>query len=485
MGSFLEKPQTAKDVEADGNDELQYGLACMQGWRMEMEDAHTTVLSMPLESLKKWSFFAVYDGHAGSKVAKAASERLLNEILETEYFKNVLQNDENQAVSQNKYDCDKIKESIEQGFLRLDTKLFKEELASGSTAVGLLITPKHFFYINCGDSRACHIRNAQKGYDWKGLKSCQHPLYAEELAVSEGAPRLEQQRDMQNAPSQAQLDREREEAENDKKDDEPRTLEKNKYFVHFATKDHKPMDDEERNRIEAAGGMVIIQRINGALAVSRALGDFDYKRVDNLGQTEQLVSPLPIVTCFDKCDNNSKSSSSTQTTSDNNKNSIQDSYSIIACDGIYDAITNENLQKYVSYKLKNGESCERVSKDCLDLCLQLGSRDNMSIIVLAFAGGRPELDNDDNYLSIKSKTIDMLNSYKEKTPNFTDTIVDTNNGPNIDKFMEIVHEDMRTAGESGIFNDVHKFSVPGGSGSVGGLIQFKSFADEWLSENME
>ena len=407
MGSFLEKPQTAKEVEADGNDELQYGLACMQGWRMEMEDAHTTVLSMPLEQLKKWSFFAVYDGHAGSKVAKAASERLLNEILETDYFKNVLQNDENQVVSQNKYDCDKVKDSIEQGFLKLDSKLFKEELASGSTAVGLLITPKHFFYINCGDSRACHIRNAKKGYDWKGLKSSQHPLYAEELALSQDSgPRLEQQRDMQNQPSQAQLDREKEEAENDKKDDEPRTLEKNKYFVHFATKDHKPMDDEERNRIEAAGGMVIIQRINGALAVSRALGDFDYKRVDNLGQTEQLVSPLPIVTCFDKCD--------TQ-----DKNSIQDSYSIIACDGIYDAITNENLQKYVSYKLKNGESCERVSKDCLDLCLQLGSRDNMSIVILAFAEGRPELDNDDNYLNIKSSTIDLLNGYKEKTANFS------------------------------------------------------------------
>merc|ERR1711970_602105 len=142
--------------------------------------------------------------------------------------------------------------------------------------------------------------------------------------------------------------------------------------------------------------MVIIQRINGALAASRALGDFDYKRVDNLGQTEQLVSPLPIVTCFDKC------------SKDNSNNSIQDSYSIIACDGIYDAITNENLQKYVSYKLKNGESCEKVSKDCLDLCLQLGSRDNMSIVILAFVGGRPELDNDDNYLSIKSRTIDML-----------------------------------------------------------------------------
>ena len=39
--------------------------------------------------------------------------------------------------------------------------------------------------------------------------------------------------------------------------------------------------------------------------------------------------------------------------------------------------------------------------------------------------------------------------------------------PKIDRLMEIVHEDMR-AGESGHFHDVHKFNVPGGSGSVGG-----------------
>ena len=47
-------------------------------------------------------------------------------------------------------------------------------------------------------------------------------------------------------------------------------------------------------------------------------------------------------------------------------------------------------------------------------------------------------------------------------------IMNDSNVPKIDRLMEIVHEDMRTGGESGHFNDVHKFSVPGGSGSVGG-----------------
>ena len=41
------------------------------------------------------------------------------------------------------------------------------------------------------------------------------------------------------------------------------------------------------------GGSVMIQRVNGSLAVSRALGDFEYKNVDGKGPTEQLVSPEP------------------------------------------------------------------------------------------------------------------------------------------------------------------------------------------------
>lgn len=43
------------------------------------------------------------------------------------------------------------------------------------------------------------------------------------------------------------------------------------------SKDHKPDDPDERRRINMAGSEVKENRVNGMLALSRALGDFEYK----------------------------------------------------------------------------------------------------------------------------------------------------------------------------------------------------------------
>ena len=43
------------------------------------------------------------------------------------------------------------------------------------------------------------------------------------------------------------------------------------------SEDHKPENTAEKTRIETAGGFVKDNRVNGNLALSRALGDFEYK----------------------------------------------------------------------------------------------------------------------------------------------------------------------------------------------------------------
>ena len=46
----------------------------------------------------------------------------------------------------------------------------------------------------------------------------------------------------------------------------------------------------KRERIEKAGGSVVIQRVYSSLEVSRALGGFDYKDVEGKGPTDLVVS---------------------------------------------------------------------------------------------------------------------------------------------------------------------------------------------------
>lgn len=57
-------------------------------------------------------------------------------------------------------------------------------------------------------------------------------------------------------------------------------------LVHFSvkelTRDHHPDRDDERLRVENAGGFVLewggVPRVNGRLAISRAIGDVSFKR---------------------------------------------------------------------------------------------------------------------------------------------------------------------------------------------------------------
>lgn len=45
----------------------------------------------------------------------------------------------------------------------------------------------------------------------------------------------------------------------------------------------------ETKRIEAAGGWVMFNRVNGNLALSRALGDYIFKKNDQKRSDEQIV----------------------------------------------------------------------------------------------------------------------------------------------------------------------------------------------------
>ncbi|XP_033859187.2 protein phosphatase 1B-like isoform X1 [Acipenser ruthenus] len=295
MGAFLDKPKTEKHTGHGSGNGLRFGLSSMQGWRVEMEDAHTAVLGIP-HGLDNWSFFAVYDGHAGSRVANYCSKHLLEHITGSEDFWGI-----EKPGTALEPTVEGVKSGIRTGFLKIDeymrnfSDLRNGMDRSGSTAVAVLLSPEHLYFINCGDSRAVLYRNSQ---------------------------------------------------------------------VCFSTQDHKPCNPREKERIQNAGGSVMIQRVNGSLAVSRALGDYDYKCVDGKGPTEQLVSPEPEVYEIPRCE--------------------EDEFVVLACDGIWDVMSNEELCEFVKSRLEIMDDLEKVCNSVVDTCLHKGSRDNMSVVIVCF-----------------------------------------------------------------------------------------------------
>ncbi|VDK20872.1 unnamed protein product [Taenia asiatica] len=79
MGAYLSKPETAKETSSDSNEWISYGCSSMQGWRRFQEDAHNCILEF--DPKRTAAFFAVYDGHGGSEVAKYCSLHLPEFIL--------------------------------------------------------------------------------------------------------------------------------------------------------------------------------------------------------------------------------------------------------------------------------------------------------------------------------------------------------------------------------------------------------------------
>ncbi len=67
------------------------------------------------------------------------------------------------------------------------------------------------------------------------------------------------------------------------------------------------------------------------------------------------------------------------------RNPEKDQYLVLACDGVWDVVSNEDCAKFVLEKA--GEGCHRpqdLAGEIIDRCFELQSKDNMSAIVVAF-----------------------------------------------------------------------------------------------------
>eukprot|EP00817_Percolomonadidae_sp_ATCC50343_P006990 CAMPEP_0117426588 /NCGR_PEP_ID=MMETSP0758-20121206/6653_1 /TAXON_ID=63605 /ORGANISM="Percolomonas cosmopolitus, Strain AE-1 (ATCC 50343)" /LENGTH=332 /DNA_ID=CAMNT_0005211809 /DNA_START=111 /DNA_END=1109 /DNA_ORIENTATION=+ len=104
------------------------------------------------------------------------------------------------------------------------------------------------------------------------------------------------------------------------------------------SKDHKPDDEVEKQRINNAGYGVTMGRVDGVLALSRAFGDFVYKKNTSKAQAEQAVSVCPDVTRTE------------MELATKKQGGLQ--FVVLACDGIWDVMTNEQVAGFVQQRVQ-------------------------------------------------------------------------------------------------------------------------------------
>lgn len=130
------------------------------------------------------------------------------------------------------------------------------------------------------------------------------------------------------------------------------------------TKDHKPDLPAEKSRIESLGGQVIffgVPRVQGILAVSRALGDAFLK---------PYVSPEPrIVDGYLGKEND---------------------YVVLACDGIWDVLDAPTVISLA----RNAGDPQKAAERITATALESGGTDNMTVIVLDLRQHTDNLENE-------------------------------------------------------------------------------------------
>jgi len=248
--------------------------------RRRMEDRHVIIEDFhtvfDIQDRSPTSYYAVFDGHAGTDAAIYSVSHLHQFLAESSFYPT----DPERA--------------LKDAFSRTDTlfleKSDRENLKSGTTAVCALLRPteQKLYVAWLGDSQALLVRNGRA--------------------------------------------------------------------VHVVNP-HKPDRQDERERIEDMGGCVLFWgtwRVNGQLAVSRAIGDSGYK---------PYVTSEPDVTAV-----------SLDGTED---------FLVLACDGLWDFVTEEEALMAVYEQIAEAPGdIEAVSQRLVQLSKQQGSTDNISVIVV-------------------------------------------------------------------------------------------------------
>lgn len=115
--------------------------------------------------------------------------------------------------------------------------------------------------------------------------------------------------------------------------------------------DHKPENELQRKRIQAAGGQIINGRVNGGLNLSRSFGDFNYKKSKGKGWEDNLIICKPDISEVAR--------------------GPDDQFIILGCDGIWQKYVNDSqpMVTRIGNERKTGSDGQLILKNLLDSLL--------------------------------------------------------------------------------------------------------------------
>mmetsp|Transcript_72775 Transcript_72775/g.170685 ORF Transcript_72775/g.170685 Transcript_72775/m.170685 type:complete len:348 (+) Transcript_72775:92-1135(+) len=302
-------------------------VAETQGRRASYEDAYA------ITSEGQTAFFWVFDGHRGD-----CASRFVATLFSSKEF----------SPTKNKLPSDK---RIQRAFTTVDDRLrsflceghsHNPGCNAGCTAVGAMVARNRdgtyaAKLVNCGDSRCVVIHAPEE--DEMSAATIQVKL-PKSLETFRLAAETNWSKDSSWLPEW------------------PAVVE---------TIDHKPSLWVERARIVAAGGKVCggrRARLDGNLAVSRSLGDFDFK--DNAGRpaAEQKVSCLPDIYEVSGLP--------------------ERTLLLLACDGLWDAISSEEAAQFVRERLRYDPPMEldEIAQELVSYSLEVKTGDNVTVLLV-------------------------------------------------------------------------------------------------------
>jgi serine/threonine protein phosphatase PrpC len=325
-------PSVSKDTKRGyvPEQKFEYALSGMMGFRDTMEDQELVCTSLEVNglALKGHSIFVVFDGHGGGYAAKFCKANFIETLCKSEDF-------ERYAALQLHGKCSRadangvnlLKGALTYTFEELDRRLTREQMQQNKNFVDSTLMDSTFKF----DNTRPPSMNTSVGE--RSGTTCVAVVLTPTHFVCANAG------------------------------DSRAILRRNGQVLPLSF-DHKPNNIPEKSRIVNAKGEVTGKRIDGDLAVSRALGDFVHKMNRDLDARLQKVIATPDFTVYPRIYS-------------------ADEFIVLACDGIWDVATNQQCSDFVQHLLSHGETdLGSICEEALDTCLERNSRDNMTIAVI-------------------------------------------------------------------------------------------------------